>query len=332
MPKLKLSVGCGDYDRTEALRSGVVQPEGIDLTYIPIQSPPEIFARMIKNHAFDFAEMSTSMYLTLRAKNEFPFVALPVFPSKVFRHGFIFINKNSGIKTAKDLEGKRVGVPEFRQTAAIWIRGILEHEYGFDMETIHWYEGGANVPREPDVLDLRPDREIDIHFIGPEKSLNDMLAAGEIDAMIGARQPFSLDTSPDVGRLFPDYRNEEKSYFKKTGIFPIMHTLVVNEELYNEHPWVAESMYKAFDQAKNWCLDQMKFSGTMRYTLPWLFADIDEMTEVFGTDPWAYGLEQNRPTLEALVSYLHDQKFLAEKIAIDDMFVPIVSNMKRHDP
>jgi 4,5-dihydroxyphthalate decarboxylase len=200
------------------------------------------------------------------------------------------------------------------------------------METIHWYEGGANVPREPDVLDLRPDREIDIHFIGPEKSLNDMLAAGEIDAMIGARQPFSLDTSPDVGRLFPDYRNEEKSYFKKTGIFPIMHTLVVNEELYNEHPWVAESMYKAFDQAKNWCLDQMKFSGTMRYTLPWLFADIDEMTEVFGTDPWAYGLEQNRPTLEALVSYLHDQKFLAEKIAIDDMFVPIVSNMKRHDP
>ncbi|MFT5349462.1 MAG: 4,5-dihydroxyphthalate decarboxylase [Gammaproteobacteria bacterium] len=332
MPNLKLSVGCGNYDRTEALRSGIVQPEGIDLTYIPIQSPPEIFARMIKNHAFDFAEMSTSMYLTLRAKNEFPFVALPVFPSKVFRHGFIFINKNSGIKTAKDLEGKRVGVPEFRQTAAIWIRGILEHEYGVDMETIQWYEGGANVPREPDVLDLRPDREIKIQFIGPEKSLNDMLAAGEIDAMIGARQPFSLDTCPDVGRLFPNYRDEEKSYFKKTGIFPIMHTLVVNEELYNEHPWVAESMYKAFAQAKDWCLDQMKFSGTMRYTLPWLFADIDEMTEVFGADPWAYGLEQNRSTLEALVSYLHDQKFLAEKVAIEDMFVPIVSNMKRHDP
>ncbi|MGY8815026.1 MAG: ABC transporter substrate-binding protein [Gammaproteobacteria bacterium] len=332
MPKLKLSVGCGDYDRTEALRTGVVQPEGIDLTYVPIQSPPEIFARMIKNHAFDFAEMSTSMYLTLRAKNEFPFVALPVFPSKVFRHGFIFINKNSGIKTAKDLEGKRIGVPEFRQTASIWIRGILQHEYGVDMETIHWYEGGANVPREPDVLDLRPDREIDIQFIGPEKSLNDMLAAGEIDAMIGARQPFSLDTCPDVGRLFPNYRDEEKSYFKKTGIFPIMHTLVVNEELYNEQPWVAESMYKAFEQSKNWCLDQMKFSGTMRYTLPWLFADIDEMTEVFGSDPWAYGLEQNRATLEALVSYLHDQKFLAEKVAIEDMFIPIVSNMKRHDP
>lgn len=326
MPNLKLSVGCGDYDRTEALRSGVVQPEGIDLTYVPIQSPPEIFARMVKNHAFDFSEMSTSMYLTLRAKEEFPFVALPVFPSKVFRHGFIFVNTGSGIRTAKDLEGKRVGVPEYRQTAAIWIRGILQHEYGVDLDTIQWFEGGANVPREPDVLDLRPDREIDIRFIGPEKSLNDMLEAGEIDAMIGARKPFSLDTSPRVERLFPDYREEEKAYYRKTGIFPIMHTLVVDEALYREHPWVAESMFKAFSQAKEWCLERMRFSGTMRYTLPWLFADIDEMSEVFGDDPWAYGLEPNRPALEALIQYLHDQKFLANKVAVEDMFLPIVTS------
>lgn len=326
MPNLKLSVGCGDYDRTEALRSGVVQPEGIDLTYVPIQSPPEIFARMVKNHAFDFSEMSTSMYLTLRAKEEFPFVALPVFPSKVFRHGFIFVNTGSSIRTAKDLEGKRVGVPEYRQTAAIWIRGILQHEYGVDLDTIQWFEGGANVPREPDVLDLRPDREIDIRFIGPEKSLNDMLEAGEIDAMIGARKPFSLDTSPRVERLFPDYREEEKAYYRKTGIFPIMHTLVVDEALYREHPWVAESMFKAFSQAKEWCLERMRFSGTMRYTLPWLFADIDEMFEVFGDDPWAYGLEPNRPALEALIQYLHDQKFLANKVAVEDMFLPIVTS------
>ena len=326
MPNLKLSVGCGDYDRTEALRSGVVQPEGIDLTYVPIQSPPEIFARMVKNHAFDFSEMSTSMYLTLRAKGEFPFVALPVFPSKVFRHGFIFVNTGSGIWAAKDLEGKRVGVPEYRQTAAIWIRGILQHEYGVDLDTIQWFEGGANVPREPDVLDLRPDREIDIRFIGPEKSLNDMLEAGEIDAMIGARKPFSLDTSPRVERLFPDYREEEKAYYRKTGIFPIMHTLVVDEVLYREHPWVAESMFKAFSQAKEWCLERMRFSGTMRYTLPWLFADIDEMSEVLGDDPWAYGLEPNRPALEALIQYLHDQKFLANKVAVEDMFLPIVTS------
>ncbi len=332
MPNLKISIGCGPYDRTEALRSGIVQAEGVDLTYIPIQSPPEVFARMIKHNAFDFAEMSTSMYLTLRAKNEFPFIALPVFPSKVFRHGFIFINKNSGIKSPKDLEGKKVGVPEYRQTAAIWIRGILQSEYGVDLDTIHWYEGGANVPRQPDVLDLRPDRDLDIQFIGPDKALNDMLAAGEIDCMIGARQPDSLKTSPDVGRLFPNYREEEKAYFKKTGIFPIMHTLVINEELHNTHPWVAESVFKAFVQAKDWCLEQMKFSGTMRYTLPWLFADIDEMAEVFGDDPWAYGLEANRATLEALVSYLHDQKFLANKVDIEDMFLPMVTSMKKHDP
>jgi 4,5-dihydroxyphthalate decarboxylase len=326
MANLKLSIGCGHYDRTEALRNGVVQPEGMDLTYVPIQSPPEIFARMIKNHAFDFAEMSTSMYLTLRAKKEFPFLALPIFPSKVFRHGFIFINKKSRIKKPRDLEGKRVGVPEYRQTAAIWIRGILQHEYGVNLDTIKWFEGGANAPREPDVLDLRPDKKIKIKFIGPEKTLNEMLAAGEIDAMIGARKPFSLDSDPNVTRLFPDYRSEEKKYYKKTGIFPIMHTLVVNEELYQEHPWVAESMFKAFVQAKQWCLEQMKFSGTMRYTLPWLFADIDEMHEVFGADPWAYGLEPNRPTLEALVQYLHDQKFLAKKVRIEDMFAPIVTS------
>jgi len=326
MPNLKLSVGCGPYDRTEALRSGSVQPEGIDLTYVPVQSPPEVFARMIKNHAFDFSEMSTSMYLTLRAKGEFPFIALPLFPSKVFRHGYIFINTKSGIRTAKDLAGKRVGVPEYRQTAAIWIRGILQHEYGVDMESIHWFEGGANAPREPDVLDLRPDRDIDIEFIGPDRTLNGMLETGEIDAMIGARRPFSLDTSPHVARLFPDYREVEKAYYRKTGIFPIMHTLVVNEELYREHPWVAESMYKAFEQAKQWCLEQMRFSGTIRYTLPWLFADIDEMAEVFGPDPWAYGLEANRPTLEALVQYLHEQRFLAEKVALEDMFVPIVTS------
>jgi len=324
MTNLKLSIGCGPYDRTEALRSGIIQPEGIDLTYVPVQSPPEIFARMIKNNAFDFAEMSTAMYLTLRAKNEFPFIALPIFPSKVFRHGFIFVNTNSGIKSPKDLEGKRVGVPEYRQTAAIWIKGILQNEYGVDLHSIHWFEGGANVPREPDVLDLRPDYAVDIEFIGPQKSLNQMLEAGEIDAMIGARIPFSLNTSPHVQRLFPDYREVEKKFYKKTGIFPIMHTLVVDEKLYHEHPWVAESIYKAFVQSKDWCLEQMRFSGTMRYTLPWLFADIDEMYEVFGSDPWSYGLEPNRATLEALIKYLHDQKFLAQRVAIEDMFAPIV--------
>ena len=144
--------------------------------------------------------------------------------------------------------------------------------------------------------------------------------------MIGARKPFSLDTSPHVKRLFPDYREVEKAFYKKTGIFPIMHTLVVNEALYREHPWVAESMYKAFVQSKDWCLEQMRFSGTMRYTLPWLFADIDEMHDVFGADPWAYGLEPNRSTLEALIMYLHDQQFLEKRVRVEDMFAPIVTS------
>ena len=326
MANLQLSVGCGPYDRTEALRNGLVQPEGIDLTYVPIQSPPEIFARMVKNTAFDVAEMSTSLYLTLRAKGEFPFVALPVFPSRLFRHGFIFVNTEAGVREPRDLDGKRVGVPEYRQTAAIWIRGILQHEYGVSLDSIEWFEGGVNAPRTPDVLDLRPEGKSSIGFIPSGRTLSDMLASGEIAALIGARQPASLKSSPHVQRLFPNYREVERDYYQRTGIYPIMHTLVVRESLYREHPWVAESLHKAFEQAKHWCFEQMRFSGAMRYSLPWLYADLDEMDEVFGEDPWPYGLEPNRKTLETLVQFLVDQRFLAQPVAIEEMFVPIVTS------
>lgn len=326
MGNLSLTIACGGYDRTEALRYGMVQPEGIDLTYLAIQSPPEIFRRMIKKNSFHFAEMSTSMYLQLRSKGDFPFVALPIFPSRVFRHGFIFINKNANIQGPRDLAGKRIGVQEYYQTAGVWIRGILQHEYGVNLDDVRWYEGGVNAPRDPDVMDLRPagNPDLDIQFIPKGETLSDMLATGEIDAMLGARKPFSLMSRENVVRLFPDYREEEKKFYRKTGIFPMMHTLVMQESLYEEKPWVAESVYKAFVAAKDWCLEEMRFSGTMRYMLPWLFADLDEMDEVFGNDPWPYGLEPNRKALETLIQYLVDQRFLNERVDVEDMFVPIV--------
>src|SRR5205807_2403823 len=210
MANLSLTVACGPYDRTEALRIGAVQVEGIDPTYLAIQSPPEIFNRMIQKSSFDVAEMSVSLYLTRRSEGGFPFVALPIFPSRLFRHGFIFVNTDAGIRTPKDLEGKRVGVPEFRQTAAVWIRGILQREYGVALDRVHWLEGGVNTPRRPDtVMDLRPEEHEAVGSVGfiPEgRTLSDMLATGEIDALIGARRPFSLGKSPKVGRLFPNYR------------------------------------------------------------------------------------------------------------------------------
>jgi 4,5-dihydroxyphthalate decarboxylase len=327
VPNLPLTVACGPYDRTEALRNGAVQAEGIDLRYVAIQSPPEIFARMIHKRSFDASEMSLSHYLIQRANGDFPFVALPIFPSRVFRHGYIFVNTEAGIRSPKDLEGKRVGVPEYRQTAAVWIRGILQHEYGVAPDRIRWLEGGVNTPRQPDVvMDLRPQGQVSIGLIPEGKTLNEMLAAGEIDAMIGARQPFSLGKSPQVARLFPNYREVERDYYRKTGVFPIMHTLVVQETVLQQHPWIAESLFKAFEEAKAWCLQQMRFSGSMRYTLPWLYADVQEIDELFHGDPWPYGLEANRVPLETLVQFLVDQHFLRSGVRIEDMFVPIVTS------
>ncbi len=328
MGNISLTVACGPYDRTEALRTGAVQVEGIDLTYLAIQSPPEIFNRMIEKDSFDVAEMSVSLYMTRRSQNDFPYVALPIFPSRVFRHGFIFVNTNAGIKTPKDLEGKRGGVPEYRQTAAVWIRGILSREYGVDLDRVHWLEGGVNAPRKPDtVMDLRPEEQAKLGSIGliPEaETHSDMLAKGGIDALIGARRPFSLGTGPSVARLFPNYREVEREYYRKTGIFPIMHTLVMRESLYKEKPWIAESLFKAFEASKAWSLQQMRFSGAMRYMLPWLYDDIDELDDLFGADPWPYGVEPNRVTLETLLQFLVEQRLGARPVPIDDLFAKIV--------
>jgi len=328
MGNLSLTMACGPYDRFEALRTGIVRPEGIDVTYLAIQSPPAIFAQVVKKGSFDISEMSASMYLTLKARqnDNFPFIAVPIFPLRMFRHGYIFVNKQSGIKTPKDLEGKRVGVPEYRQTAAVWIRGLLQSEYRVSLETIRWYEGGANKSRGHDpTMDLRPQKQVPVETIGEGKTLSHMLAVGEIDALVGARRPDSLGSSPNVARLFPNYREVEREYYIKTGIFPIMHVLVIKESLYREKPWIAESIYKACEEAKFWCLKQMRFSGAIRYMLPWLFADIDELDEVFGKDPWPYGIEPNRGTLETLILYLVDQSFLSSAVTLEDMFAPIVT-------
>ncbi|MBI3975369.1 MAG: ABC transporter substrate-binding protein [Armatimonadetes bacterium] len=323
MATLRLTLACGPYDRTEALRDGVVRPEGIDLIYVPIQSPPEIFARMVSNQSFDAAEMSCAHYLIHRGKGEFPFVALPVFPSRMFRHGYIFVNASAGIRTPQDLEGKRVGVPEYSQTAAVWIRGLLADEYGVRPETVHWYAGGVNAPGRPDALVNLPEAPVSITRVA-DRTLNDMLAAGDLDALIGARKPAAFGRDPRVQRLLPNYKELEQAYYRTTGIFPIMHTVVLREPLYKEQPWIAESLYKAFVQAKEWCLAQMRFSSALRYTLPWLHADLEEMAEVFGGDPWPYGLEPNRTTLETLVRYLVEQRLLREPLALEEVFAPIM--------
>lgn len=319
-----MKMACGPYDRMEALRYGQVRPEGISLDYIMIPSPHDIFARMVATEEFDVCEMSTALYLTQRSLDQFPFIAIPVFPSRVFRHGNIFINRNAGIKVPKDLAGKRVGIQEFRQTAALWIRGILRDEYDVDTDTIHWVEGGINSPRKANPqIDLRPDKEISISALADGDTVSAALAEGRINAMIGSRVPDCFKTSPNVVRLFPDYRRVERDYFARTGFFPIMHTLVFREKLYRDNPWIAESMYRACQASKEAALEKMRFSAALCTMSPWLPADMEEIDDLFGGDAWPYGLEANRDHLGTMARYLVEEGFLPTAPSLGDLFAPV---------
>ena len=262
----------------------------------------------------------------MTTKGDSPFVALPVFPSKAFRHGFVCINTNSGIKEPKDLAGKRIGVPLYTMTAAVWIRGDLENVYGADLSDVKWVQGAVekagthgNPPAPPKLL-----KPIDIVPNTSDRSLSEMLRDGEIDALIGSRLPDSLRTDPDkVARLFPDAREEEKRYYREYQIHPIMHTVAIQREIYEQNRWIAPTLFKAFQEARQWAIDKMYFSGAQRYMLPWLFDDLHEVDDYFGDGLWAYGVEENRPTLEAFVKYMRQQHFIDKEISIEDLFVPI---------
>ena len=321
MPRLRFA--CALYDRMLPLYTGEVQAEGIDLDYVAIESPRDIFDRMAGGLEFDVAEMSSSEFISRKSAGESPFVAIPVFPSRVFRHGFIAINRASGIRTPRDLEGKRIGVPLHTMTAAIWIRGHLQHEYGVDLSTIHWVQGSINSPGahgNPTVLPLVKSVPIEINDSG--KSLSQLLDEGAIDATIGTSLPMAMRHNPEIRRLFPDYREIEKKFYARTGIFPIMHLVAIRRDVYEKHPVIATSLYKAFCESKDRALAKMRYTGALRYMLPWMTADLDEIDEVFGGDPWPYGVAANTPTLEALVAYMVEQSVIAAPMRLDDLFVP----------
>jgi len=323
MSGLRLSFACALYDRMLPLYTGEVQAEGIDLDYVAIESPRDIFDRMAGGLEFDVAEMSSSEFISRKSAGECPFVAIPVFPSRVFRHGFIAINRGSGIRTPRDLEGKRIGVPLYTMTAAIWIRGHLQHEYGVDLSTIHWVQGSINSPGahgNPSVLP--PVKSVPIEINDGGKSLSQLLDDGAIDATIGTSLPLAIRHNPEIRRLFPDFREIEKKFYARTGIFPIMHLVAIRRDVYEKHPIIATSLYKAFCESKDRALAKMRYTGALRYMLPWMTADLDEIDEVFGGDPWPYGVAANTPTLEALVTYMVEQSVIAAPMRLDDLFVP----------
>ncbi len=323
MSKISVSFASGLYDRQLSLYTGEVQPEGIDLKYLAMDSVRDIFDRMGAKQEFDVAEMSSSEFISHACRGDCPFVAIPVFPSRVFRHSFISINLDSGVRTAKDFEGRRIGVPLYTMTAAVWQRGQLQHDYGVDLSTIDWVQAAVNHAGshgEPAAVPmLRPVR---LSTDPAGRSLSELIDKGEIAAMIGTALPHAMRHNPRIQRLFPDYREVEKDYYKRTGIFPIMHLVVIRKVLHEQHPFIAKSLFDAFNKSKKLAVERLR-GGTLRYMLPWLAADVAEINEVFGEDYWPYGLEANRTTLEALVSYLAEQGLIAAAPPIESLFVPV---------
>ena len=323
MPKVPISFACGLYDRMLALHTGEVKPEGIDLNFIAIDDPRQIFDRMAKNLDFDACEMSSSEVISRLAAGRNEMVALPVFPSRVFRHGFITVNRKA-VKSPKDLEGKRIGVPLYTQTAALFIRGLLQDEYGVDLSGVHWVQGATNAPEahgNPSAPPLLRHVSIEQNVSG--RSLSELLATGDIQAILGSGLPATLRTNPDVQRLFPDFHSLELDYYRRTRIFPIMHLVAIRRDVYEKYPFIATSLYKAMSKAKDLALAKMREVGALRYMLPGMVAELDEIDAIFGGDPWPYGVEANRPTLEALVRYMAEQSLITAPIPVEELFVPI---------
>jgi 4,5-dihydroxyphthalate decarboxylase len=321
MSKIQITFACGLYDRMLPLLTKEVQPDGIDLNFLAIDNPREIFDRMSGAQEFDVSEMSSSEFVARHAAGDCPFVALPVFPSRVFRHGHIAVDRKQ-VASPEELAGKRIGVPLYSMTAAIFIRGLLQHDFGVDLSQVRWIEGAMNEAKphgHPTRLRLAKAASIEA---APAKSLSDLLAAGEIAATIGAGLPNAIRRKADVGRLFADHREREKDYYRRTRIFPIMHLVVMRRDIHEQHPFVATSLYRAFCQAKDLAWQKMRQGGTLRYMLPWMGSEIEEIDEVFGGDPWPYGIEPNRATLEALVQYLAEQGLIAGPVPVEKLFVP----------
>jgi len=318
---LEISIATADYDRVRALKDGRVRVEGCAVTYLT-PALEELFVRALIGAEFDACEVSLSSYLIARSRGTTPYRALAVILSRVFRHSAFYIRTDRGIADPKDLRGKRVGVPEYQMTAALWARGLLEDEYGVKPSAMEWRNGGLEQTGRVEKLKLELPSDLRLTPIGPGETLSAMLAEGKIDALVSPRVPSCFGKAANVARLFPDYRVAERAYFKKSGLFPIMHVLVVREELLRRHPWLASSLFTGFRQAKDIAIRELEEIGAYNVTVPWLAAELAEIRAVLGEDYWPYGLAKNRRSLEAALRYSYAQGLSARPLTLEEAFVP----------
>jgi 4,5-dihydroxyphthalate decarboxylase len=318
LAKLTLSLACWDYDRTRALADGRVAVDGCEVIYHPLVVE-ETFFRMLRYRDFDASEMSLSSYCRSKFLDD-PFIAIPIFPSRMFRHAFIFVNEHSGIDQPKDLIGKRVGCPEYQLTAPVWIRGILQDEYGVPVDSVEYKIGGEEEPGRDEKLALDLPPSIRVSPIGPADTLAEMLATGAIDALYSARIPSTLGHG--VRRLFPDYVDVERAYYRKTKIFPIMHVVVIRREVYEKHRWLAQALYKAFVQSQQITYRDLAENAALKTMLPWAGAEFAAARELMGDDFWSYGFHANEHVLDTFTRYSYEQGLSKRKLDPKELFAP----------
>ena len=329
MVEVPITIACGNYDRTRAIQDGRVKVEGCAVTYLPLY-PEEIFHRTFKFQEFDVSEISFSSFIRTVAAGTSEYVGIPAFVSRIFRHTGIYIRTDAGIKKPEDLRGKRIGVPEYQITAVVWMRGLMQHEYGVKPTEIHWRNGGQEQPGRQERTPLKAIPGLDLKPLGPDETLVGLLKAGALDALFTARAPSSfLNGEPHIARLFPNTREAEKAYYQKTRMFPIMHLVGVRKSLAARYPWLPVSVYKAFCEAKALAMTDLTDVNALMVSLPWLEAETKDTMAVMGKDFWSYGVHENRREIEALTQYAHEQGLTDRKVAVEELFAPSTFEISR---
>lgn len=319
MSKLNLSIATTDYDHFRDFRFGLVHAEGIDHTWLNL-GHHECFARFTANREFDLSELSLAKFATQVTRKDSDIIGLPVVCSRLFRFGSFYVNRKCGIATVEDLRGKKVGSPEWAHSAAVYMRGWMHNDMGVKLTDVHWVQAGANSPGREEKVELNLPEGMKLTRIA-DKSLSELLAAGEIDCAIIARPPNCfLQGHPDVVRLFPDYLEMEEKYYERTRVWPIMHIIAMRRRIVEEHPWAARNLYNAFQESKRRSIERLLDPAVSRYPVAWLPTYARRMRDLFGGDPFPYGIEENRATWEQMALYAHQQGIAHRKFAPEEIF------------
>jgi 4,5-dihydroxyphthalate decarboxylase len=328
MANIPLSFAINPYEHVRDLLDGTVRAEGIDFTFLRLPTE-EIFYRFVRYREWDVSEMAFGKLIASISQGDKRFVAIPVFPSRVFRHSSIYVRTDAGITRPEQLSGKRIGVPTWSQSASMYSRGMLAHEYSVDLKSVDWYQGGVNQPGRLENVEIKLPEWLRLTRVA-DRSLSQMLLAGELDAVLSARPPAPYASGdPRVRRLFEDYRAVELAYWEKTGIFPIMHVVAMRREVYERHPWVAMNLFTALETAKNRSLERLKSMTESSIALPWVPDHTRLSRKMLGEDFWPYGIEPNRKTLEAFTQYAFEHGVSARKVAVEELFPPEVQTFTR---